>query len=140
MKGSLSEMSLCDSTEILYNMLPNAICTKTLLTKCIFKCSKASAEASLWSYLFAKGVHKHPHGRQRPHHEGRVAACVPSKVHLKLFGCLQHAGEEDVAEFVDVEQRGPFDAKLPYGRLHSGRTVLQEQLAGFGRLTCEDQL
>lgn len=103
------------------------------------KCSKTTTDTSLLSHLLAKGVHEHAHGCQRPHNERRVAACVPSKVHLKLFGRLQHAGEEDVAEFVDVEQRGSFDAKLPYGRVHGGRAVLQEQLAGFRRLPCEDQ-
>ncbi|TNN49124.1 hypothetical protein EYF80_040666 [Liparis tanakae] len=82
------------------------------------------------------GVHKHPHGRFGPHHEGGVAARVARKVHLKLLGRLQQAGEEDVAELVDVEQRGSFDAELPDGRLDRGRAVLQEQLAGLGGLAC----
>lgn len=62
-------------------------------------------ESSVWlsSYLLAEGIHKHPHGGSGPDHEGGVAACVPSKIHLKLLGRLQYTGEEDVAEFVDVE-------------------------------------
>lgn len=89
------------------------------------------------TYLLAEGVHEHPHGRPGPHDEGGVAACVPRKVHLKFLGRLQQAGEEDVAELVDVKQRGSFDAKLPYGRLDGSGAVLQKQLAGFGRLTCD---
>lgn len=91
------------------------------------------------THLLAESIHKHPDGRSGPDHEGRVAARVPRKVHLKLLGRLQQAGEEDVAEFVDVEQRGSLDAKLPYRRLDGGRSVLQKQLAGFGGLTCEDK-
>lgn len=82
-------------------------------------------------YLLAEGVHEHPHGRSGPDHEGGVAARVSGEVHLELFSRLQQAGEEDVAEFVDVEQRGAFDAELPYGRLDRGATVLQKQLAGL---------
>ncbi len=37
---------------------------------------------------------------------------------------------------MDVEQRGALYAKLPYGRLDRSGSVLQEQLAGFGGLTC----
>lgn len=87
-------------------------------------------------YLLAKSIHKHPYGWSGPHHEGRVAARIPSKVHLKLLGRLQQACEEDVAEFVDVEQRGSFYAKLPYGCLDGSCAVLQKQLTGFGGLTC----
>lgn len=87
-----------------------------------------------FNYLLAEGVHKHPHGWSGPDHEGRIAACVPGKVHLKFFGRLQQAGEEYVAEFVDVEQRGSFDAKLPYSSLHCSSAVLQKELTGFGGL------
>lgn len=85
-----------------------------------------------FTHLLAKSIHEHPDGRPGPHHERRVAARVAGKVHLKLLGRLQQAGEEDVAELVDVEQRGSLDAELPYGRLDGGRPVLQEQLTGFG--------
>ena len=91
-------------------------------------------------HLLAEGVDEHLHGRARPHHERRVAAGVAGEVRLELLRGFQQAGEEDVAELVDVEQSGPLDAQLPDGRLDGGRAVLQEELAGLGGLAQTDQL
>uniref|UniRef100_A0A8C3XXQ2 SprT-like domain-containing protein n=1 Tax=Catharus ustulatus TaxID=91951 RepID=A0A8C3XXQ2_CATUS len=91
-------------------------------------------------YLLTEGIYEHPHGRAGPDHEGRVAAVVAGEVRLELPGRLQEAGEEDVAQLVDVEQRGALDAQLPDGRLHGGCPVLQEQLAGLGGLAQANEL
>lgn len=90
--------------------------------------------------MLTEGIYEHPHGRAGPDHEGRVAAVVAGEVRLELPGRLQEAGEEDVAQLVDVEQRGALDAQLPDGRLHGGCPVLQEQLAGLGGLAQANEL